>query len=312
VEIGLQALVMDQKPSRKFLRSVGLVSLALSSSLLLNACSTLWPSSGAKSTLWRVQGEHNSVYLLGSIHVLPATAYPLHPALQSAFDNSERVVFEVDLNTVSQKAVLREFEEVGIYPPGDSLEHHVSPQTIKLVKRALALLGISYQKAKRFKPALLGELITSRYTELAGFREDLGVDRYFYSQAKNFRKPVLGLETVRDQAMVLSSDDSSGETHLVEAIVSLPSAKVVLDELVDAWKKGQINTLDRLLNQDEWSDPKTFESMFSRRNRKWLPQIESFLRGNGNYLVIVGSGHLVGNHGLIRTLQDRGYRVKQL
>ena len=112
--------------------------------------------------------------------------------------------------------------------------------------------------------------------------------------------------------MVLSSDDSSGETHLVEAIVSLPAAKAVLDELVDAWKKGQINTLDRLLNQDEWSDPKTFESMFSRRNRKWLPQIEGFLRGNGNYLVIVGSGHLVGDHGLVRTLQDRGYRVKQL
>src|SRR5580700_10698201 len=223
---------MDQKPSSKFFRFVGLVSLALSSALLFNACST-WPGSGSKSTLWQITGAHNSVYLMGSIHVLPASAYPLRPALQIAFNKSQRVVFEVDLNTVSQQAVLREFEEVGVYPPGDSLEHHVSRQTIKLVKQVLANLGISYQKAKRFKPALLGELITSRYTELAGFREDLGVDRYFYSQAKNFRKPVLGLETVRDQAMVLSSDDSSGETHLVEAIVSLPSAKVVLDELVD-------------------------------------------------------------------------------
>jgi uncharacterized protein YbaP (TraB family) len=52
--------------------------------------------------------------------------------------------------------------------------------------------------------------------------------------------------------------------------------------------------------------------MFSYRNRKWLPQIQRFLRADGNYLVIVGSGHLVGDHGLIRTLGDRGYRVKQL
>jgi hypothetical protein len=236
----------------------------------------------------------------------------MHPALQRAFNDSQRIVFEVDLNSVSQKAVLREFEEVGIYPPGDNLERHVSRQTIKLVKDVLAKLGISYHKATRFKPTLLGELITSRYTELAGFREDLGVDRYFYSHAKDFRKPVLGLETVRDQARVLSSDDASGEARLVEAIVSLPAAKVVLEELVDAWKAGQINTLDRLLNQDEWSDPKSFETMFSGRNRKWLPQIEGFLRGNNNYLVIVGSGHLVGNHGIVRVLQDRGYRVKQL
>ncbi|MFZ0502097.1 MAG: TraB/GumN family protein [Chthoniobacterales bacterium] len=301
---------MDQKPSSKFFRSVGLVSLALSSALLFNACST-WPGSGSKSTLWQITGAHNSVYLMGSIHVLPASAYPLRPALQVAFNKSQRVVFEVDLNTVSQQAVLREFEEVGVYPPGDSLEHHVSRQTIKLVKQVLANLGISYQKAKRFKPALLGELITSRYTELAGFREDLGVDRYFYYQAKNTRKPVLGLETIRDQARVLS-DDSSGEARLVEAIASLPAAKEVLDQLVDAWKDGRINTLDRLLNQDEWSDPKSFESMFLNRNQKWLPQIERFLTGNSNYLVIVGSGHLVGDHGLVRALQERGYQLKQL
>jgi uncharacterized protein len=218
----------------------------------------------------------------------------------------------VDLNTVSQEAVLREFEEVGVYPPGDNLEHHVSPATIKMVKQVLATLGISYKKARRFKPALLGELITSRYTELSGFREDLGVDRYFYSQAKASHKPVLGLETVRDQAKVLSSDDSSGEARLVEAIASLPAARAILDELVVAWKDGRIKTLDRLLNQDEWNDPKTFESMFLQRNQKWLPQIERFLQGNGNYLVIVGSGHLVGDHGLVRALQGQGYQVKQL
>jgi uncharacterized protein len=302
---------MHQKTSSRFIRFVGLVSLAVSSTLLFNACST-WPATGSKSTLWQVKGSHNSVYLLGSIHVLPASAYPLHPALQQAFNNSQRVVFEVDLNTVSQEAVLREFEEVGLYPPGDNLEHHVSPETIKLVKEVLAQLGISYKKARRFKPALLGELITSRYTELAGFREDLGVDRYFYSQAKNSRKPVLGLETVRDQARVLTSDDASGEAHLVEAIASLPAAKAILDELVVAWKDGRIHTLDRLLNQDEWHDPKSFESMFLQRNQKWLPQIERFLQGDGNYLVIVGSGHLVGDHGLVRALEGRGYRVKQL
>jgi uncharacterized protein len=302
---------MHQKPSSKLFRFIGLVSLALSSTLLFNACST-WPGSGSKSTLWQVKGSHNSVYLLGSIHVLPASAYPLHPALQQAFNNSQRVVFEVDLNAVSQQAVLREFEEVGMYPPGDNLEHHVSPATIRLVKQVLAKLGILYKKARRFKPALLGELITSRYTELAGFREDLGVDRYFFSQAKNTRKPVLGLETVRDQARVLSSDDASGEARLVEAIVSLSAAKAILDELVVAWKAGRINTLDRLLNQDEWNDPKSFESMFSQRNQKWLPQIERFLESDGNYLVIVGSGHLVGDHGLVRALQGHGYHVKQL
>ena len=285
---------------------------AVSALFLVTSCSTLSPNGTVKSTLWRVHGDHNTVYLLGSIHVLPATAYPLHPALQKAFNDSRRVVFEVDLNAISHQSVLHEFEEVGVYPPRDTLSNHVSPATILLVKAALEQLGIPYEQAKRFKPWLLAELITSRYTELAGFREELGVDRYFFSQAKESRKPVLGLETVRDQARVLTSSDLAGERRLVETIENLSTSKAILDELVDAWKNGRIRALDQLLNQDEVNDPRSFEAMFSRRNLKWLPQIERFLHGDTNYLVIVGSGHLVGDHGLVRALQDRGYRIEQL
>jgi uncharacterized protein YbaP (TraB family) len=52
--------------------------------------------------------------------------------------------------------------------------------------------------------------------------------------------------------------------------------------------------------------------MFSKRNGKWLPQIERFVSDGANYLVIVGAGHLVGEQGLVRTLQRAGYRVEQL
>jgi uncharacterized protein len=287
-------------------------TVAIGTALLISSCASVFPTGGAKSTLWKAHGDHNTVYLLGSIHVLPLSAYPLHPALQRAFNDSSQIVFEVDLSAISQRDVLQEFQQVGVYPPGDDLAHHVSPATLTILKIVLAKLDISYEQAKRYKPGLLAELITSRYTELAGFREDLGVDHYFYAQAKATHKPVLGLETVRDQARVLNADDTAGERDLIEAIANLPASKAVLDELVRAWKYGRINKLDRLLNQDEREDPKSFEAMFARRNQKWLPQVERFLHADKNYLVIVGSGHLVGDHGLVRALQDRGYRVDQL
>ena len=280
--------------------------------VFLAGCSNLGSFSKSKSALWRIRGEHNVVYLLGSVHILPKSVYPLHPALERAFADSQQVAFEVDIGRATGGQVRHAFGEIGTYPRGDDLSHHVSALTLQIVKLACAQLGVSYEKAKRFKPSLLAELLTLRYTELAGFREDLGVDNYFYQRAKALNKPIFGLETVSDQANVLLQNEKKGEQHLLFTIGSLPEYKIALTEMVEAWRNGQVDVLDRFLNQDESNDPEMFYRMFAKRNARWLPQIERLTRKNFNSLVIVGAGHLVGNHGLIETLRQRGYRIEQL
>jgi uncharacterized protein len=278
----------------------------------LAGCSNLGGFSRSKSALWRIRGEHNTVYLLGSVHILPKTVYPLHPALERAFADSQQVAFEVDIGRATGGRVRQAFSEIGAYPRGDDLSHHVSPLTLQIVKLACAQLGVSYEKAKRFKPSLLAELLTLRYTELAGFREDLGVDIYFYQRAKALNKPIFGLETITDQANVLQQNEKKGEQQLLFTIGSLPEYKVALTEMVEAWRNGKVDVLDRFLNQDERNDPEMFYRMFAKRNARWLPQIERLTQENFNCLVIVGAGHLVGSHGLIETLRQRGYRIEQL
>ena len=279
---------------------------------LLAGCSNLGGFSKNKSALWRIRGEHNIVYLLGSVHILPKSVYPLHPALERAFADSQEVAFEVDISRATNGQVRQAFSDIGTYPRGDDLSNHVSPLTLQIVKLACAQLGVSYEKAKKFKPNLLAELLSLRYTELAGFREDLGVDMYFYQRAKALNKPIFGLESVSDQANVLLQNDKQGEQHLLFTIGSLSEYKNALTEMVEAWRNGQVEVLDRFLNQDERNDPEMFYRMFAKRNARWLPQIERLTRENFNCLVIVGAGHLVGNHGLIETLRQRGYRIEQL
>jgi uncharacterized protein len=222
------------------------------------------------------------------------------------------VAFEVDIGRATGGQVRQAFSQIGTYPSGDDLSHHVSPLTLQIVKLTCSELGVSYEKAKRFKPSLLAELMTLRYTELAGFREDLGVDIYFYQRAKALKKPIFGLETISDQANVLVQNEKKGEQHLLFTIGSLPDYKVALTQMVEAWRNGQVEVLDQFLNQDERNDPEMFYRMFAKRNARWLPQIERLTRENVNCLVIVGAGHLVGSHGLIETLRHRGYRVEQL
>ncbi|HZC35109.1 MAG TPA: TraB/GumN family protein [Chthoniobacterales bacterium] len=293
---------------RRYAKFVALLGLIV----CFAGCSNFRGLSNSKSALWRVRGEHNVVYLLGSVHILPKSAYPLHPALEHAFADSQRVAFEVDIGRATGGRVRQAFSQVGTYHDGDDLSHHVSPLTLQIVKLACAELGVSYEKAKRFKPSLLAELMTLRYTELAGFREELGVDIYFYQRAKALKKPIFGLETISDQANVLVQNEKQGEQHLLFTIGSLPEYKIALGQMVEAWRKGQVDVLDQFLNQDERNDPEMFNRMFAKRNARWLPQIEKLTHQNYNCLVIVGAGHLVGSHGLIETLRQRGYRVDQL
>jgi uncharacterized protein len=288
-----------------------LVCLALS--VYLGSCAAVYPVAESKATLWKVRGDHNTLYLLGSIHVMSKRAYPLKPVIEHAFDNANAVVFEIDLDRVTKRNFKEEFGRTALYPSGQSLSKHLSPETIDVLNTILPVYGLSLRKVERFKPWFLAEVLSTRTLEMAGFSNDLGVDLHFYRKARVVGKPVLGLETVRDQAQIFDRmDDAENEQYLLTTLYGLPEYPALMQDLVNAWTAGDVGTLDRLVNEDKRADRESHDALFSRRNSRWLPEIERFAHGNGNYLIIVGAGHLVGEDGVVAQLKRAGYSVDQL
>jgi uncharacterized protein len=282
-------------------------------SLLAASCTTISQVSGSKATLWKLRGDHNTLYLLGSVHVLSQKSYPLKPALNRAFDDSGRVVFEIDLNRFSTTSFREEFRRTALYPPGQTLAKKISPETADLLKEVLPVYGLTFKKVQRLKPWFIAEWLSSRTLEMAGFSESFGVDIYFFRKARATGKPVLGLETLRDQAQIFDHfSDEENERYLVETLATLATYPRAIGRLVAAWQSGNVALLDQILNQDKHSDPVTHNALFSERNSKWLPEIEALAHGNENYLVIVGAGHLVGDDGLVAQLKRAGYSVEQM
>jgi uncharacterized protein YbaP (TraB family) len=300
---------VELKDFRQIAVTVGLLFLVQS----LSSGVTIRGDQDSKATLWRVRGEHNTVYLLGSIHVLSKQSYPLKAVLDRAFDESNQVAFEIDLTRFTEQSFREEFSRTAFYPPGQSLSKNLSPGTIELLNGLLPLYGLTLRQVEGQKPWFLAETLSSRALERAGFSEELGVDLYFFHKAKALGKPVLGLETLRDQAEIFGQfNDQQNEQYLLNTISGLRAYSEMIRKLVEAWREGDIQTLDRLLNQDKRADPVTHDVLFSKRNLKWVPEIEHFAHGNGNYLVIVGAGHLVGDDGVVAQLRRAGYSVDQL
>jgi uncharacterized protein YbaP (TraB family) len=285
----------------------GCVRIAVALSLALLA--TAQPVQ-AKTFGWKATGKGGTIYLMGSIHVMSPSFYPLNPALEAAFKDSDLLVEEVDMAEMLDPTAQMSMLSRGMLPSGQSLEKLLTPATLALVKKATGDLS---GPLMRFKPWMLAIALQGMELMKAGFDPALGLDQHFYEQAKAGAKPVQGLETIEYQisrfdGMTMEQQDRM----LAETLKELETETAVVGKLGDAWKSGDVPAIERIALADLKSDPAMYERLLVERNRNWMPKIEALFARRGRALVVVGAAHMVGPDGLIAMLKAKGYTVEQL
>jgi uncharacterized protein YbaP (TraB family) len=274
---------------------------------------TMSAQGASRNFLWKATKGGSTMYLVGSVHLLAKDYYPLNPALEAAFKDSDRLVEEVDLGemmaTENQLSMLME----GMLPAGQSLENVISKQTFDVVSKRLEGLGMPVEPLKRMKPWLLAITLLGMEWQKAGFEAELGLDKHFYDLARSAKKPVEGLETVRFQISQFDGmTNDEQERLLAETIKELDTQQAEVTRLADAWKAGDVATVERIVLQDLKSERRLYDRMLVERNKNWVPKIEAIVAKGGRPFIVVGAAHLVGSDGLIAMLRARGYAVEQL
>ena len=142
-----------------------------------------------KSFLWRVQSKTNTVYVLGSIHYLKKEKYPLDEKIEKAFDQSNILGVEANVDNISKMDV-QKLVESAFYSGDETLEKHLSPETYELVKKQLTEMGASLETANKYRPWFLALSLASLEVLKLGFDPEYGIDRYFLSKAREKKKIV--------------------------------------------------------------------------------------------------------------------------
>lgn len=275
-------------------------------------CSFIWTSS-AEGTLplWKVEGKQNTLYLMGSLHLLKSSDYPLDSAFYDAFNSAEHIAFEVDLdkaNTLSfQMYLLKESQ----LPAGQTLADVVTPEVYRKCSEAFNALGGSIQMVQRFKPFFAGMTLTILKMKRLGFDPLLGVDRHFHTLAKKEGKKVYGLETARSQIELLLSLDSQESNLLSSTVEEVENLEKDIVALSTFWRRGDAVGLDSLINASISEYPDLKERLLLQRNRNWMKSLEMLLGLKENVFVVVGAGHIGGHDGLLSLLKAKGYPVHQ-
>jgi uncharacterized protein YbaP (TraB family) len=259
-----------------------------------------------------VTGKQSVVHLAGSVHALSADYYPLSPAFDAAFKDSDLLVEEVNLGEITSPAAQLELLMRGMLPADQSLDQLLSPATLARVNKFIADIGVPIEPLKRFKPWMLAIALEGIDLQKAGFDPELGLDKHFYDLAQGQGKAVQGFETAEYQISRFDQmTNNQQDRFLAETLKELESEKANVNILAKAWKGGDVSTVERLVLQDLRSDPLMYQRLLVERNRNWLPTLESFFTRRGHTFVVVGAAHLVGPDGLLTMLRGRGYLVEQ-
>jgi uncharacterized protein len=276
------------------------------------------PATGAapdagKRPLWKIQSNSNVVYLMGSIHYLKPQNYPLDPAIESAFNETKRVVFEIDLDSAKGDEAQHLLVAKAAYADGSRLQQHVSEATYEAAAEKLKQLGLDINLFNGFKPWFAANMILARSMQAMGFDPGQGIDQYFFRKAKETSKQTAGLETFEYQLELFNKmPDFVQDLMLLQTVRSADSMQTALNTIVKAWSTGDLKTLDSTLLQGMREYPEVYQRVIVERNHAWLPKIQSYLKEKENYFVVVGAGHLAGREGLVEALKAKGYSVEQL
>jgi len=267
-----------------------------------------------RNFLWKVESGTTSAYILGSIHVLKKEAYPLSKAIENAFNESSTLVVEVNINNIDPLEMQRLTFEKATYPANETLSKHISKQTYKIVEDEVESMGLDILQFSNFKPWFLAIALTVSELQNLGYDPKHGVDKYFLDKAQG-KKRILELETFDSQIKLLDGfSDYYQELFLLSTVYNIATIRKFLKKLVYAWSVGDERGVEQLLFMNLAKYPKlkpVYEKIFYERNKKMARKIEEFLKTRGKYFVVIGTGHLVGERGIIKSLKDKGYTVEQ-
>lgn len=277
--------------------------------------------------LWEVKSDTATIYLAGSIHVADEDTYPLQQKLLDAFAASDALAVEVDIVAMQKDTeLMTAVSSLMLYMDGTDLRDHVSEETLKLLDEYVGKYGISglgseyIETLYLYKPWVLESLISSDLITEAGFKSDLGIDMYFLNQASEKGMEIIEVESAMFQYNMMDSFSPELQEYLLAAALTSEKETSIkeLTDMLDIWESGDPDALDAFLNSEEGDDFSPSElklmeeynkAMLTDRNIVMADKVEELLKGDKDVFYMVGSAHMIGEDGIVKLLQDRGYTV---
>jgi uncharacterized protein YbaP (TraB family) len=266
--------------------------------------------------LWKVSDKDNTLYLLGSFHLLKPGDYPLAASTDAAFDDAEQVVFELSPAEMADPAGGVRMARAAARSDGRTLQESLPAATWQALQAYAATRSMQVDHYQGMDAWFLSLVISLTEMRQLGLDTELGLDKHFADRAVKAGKATRGLETF-DQQIALFEGMSADEQRqaLQDALEDAAEMRTEIERMHALWRAGDAEGLFEETGAElKAKYPGVYKRLNSDRNRAWLPRLSAMLDapGSDDTLVVVGAMHLLGADGVVALLRAKGYRVERL
>lgn len=282
---------------------------ALALSLILAALGGRAWADASAPFLWEVRGAQVSHYLLGSVHVLAPSDYPLPAALASAYALTDVLMLETDPDALTgpelQQATLTAAQSE------QGLSAEVPAALLQSTHQHLRALGVPESLCDPFRAWFCAVSLEMLSLQAAGFQPESGLDLHFAGLAHADQRSIRWLESPKQQLDLLSGmPDAQAKLLLESTLESLDAAGQRPQDLIAQWRRGDVAAVAAAVADMQREFPALYQRILAQRNLRWIPQLRQAFAGAESYLVVVGSAHLVGTDSVPELLRKAGYEVR--
>ncbi len=265
----------------------------------------------AYPALWKVSDADTTIYLFGTVHILPKGLDWYGGPVSRAFEQSDELVTEIVETKPQELAAL--IDGKARLPKGQTLRGLLSPEARAAYEARLASMRLPGNAFDVYEPWYASILMSSLPLAAKGYDGANGVEVALDARAKALRIPRRALETAEYQIGLFDSLPLDMQRrYLAEVVEHLPQAMADVDAMIAAWERGDAERLAELMNAEEEDDAALMELLLIGRNRTWAKWIAQRMDQPGTVFLAVGAGHLAGTGSVQDQLAKAGIQSQRV
>lgn len=275
---------------------------------LLSCRSEPTEAKAVRPALWKVSDADTTVYLFGTIHLLPKELAWQSPKIVAAMRASQGLYLETVLDDPARSGnAMRDLGMTAGLPP--VLERVPEAKRVALQK-SIAKSGVPVAVLDKFETWAAALTIASASLRDLPISPEYGAEAVLTKAFRDAKKPVAGLETPEEQLGFFDSLPESAQRKFLESIAEDDSnQRKEFDAMIAAWGSGNVRQIALTFDDELKLTPELTDTLLRKRNVNWAAWIAERMKKPGTIFVAVGAGHLAGTGSVEELLAQKKFRV---
>lgn len=267
----------------------------------------------ARPALWEVSDPDTTIYLFGTIHLLPDDLKWRTPAFNEAVDKAQQLVVETIVDQQNPAAIQQAELSLGFAKGLPPITQRVPPAKAAKLRAAIAKTGVPEQYFNGMKTWLAAITLLSAQFKDMGLKGTSGPEEILRQQFLSAQKPIGELETNTEQFGYFDKMSEKAQRELLDgALDPQSSTDKEFAGMLSSWSHGDVKGIAVTFNKELSQSSEIRQILLRQRNANWARWIEQRMTQPGTVLLAVGAGHLAGSDSVIEKLQRDGYSIRRL